>query len=194
MNKRKIFILMGNPDEHSLSSGFADAYESAARAAGHEIKRQNLPQMHFDPILHRGYKTIQELEPDLKLFQENVKWCEHFVIVYPSWWCTMPALLKGLFDRAWLPGFAFSMKKNNLYGWIKRLKGRSARMIIPADIPGWFTWLLFGEFTNELSRGILGFAGIAPVHVSVFSPSERGSDKQRASWMRQVTNLGTEGK
>ncbi len=190
MQKRKIFILMGNSDAHSLSSGFAGQYESSARRAGHEVRLQNLSDMRFDPILHNGYKIIQELEPDLKTFQENVKWCEHFVIVYPNWWCTMPALLKGVFDRAWLPGFAFHMRKNSLYGWTKCLTGRSARIIILADIPGWFTWLLFGEFTNELSRGILGFAGFAPVHITVFSPSERGSDKQRARWMKRVANLG----
>lgn len=194
MKAKKIYILMGNPDINSLSEGLADAYEEGARAGGHEVRRQNLPDMKFDPILHKGYKTIQELEPDLKAFQENVKWCDHFVIIYPNWWCTMPALLKGVFDRAWLPGFAFNMRKNDLYGWVKRLKGKSARTIILADIPGWFTWLLFGEFTNELSRGILGFAGVSPVHVTIFSPSERGSDAKRASWKKHVAALGRNAK
>ncbi|MEK9177329.1 MAG: NAD(P)H-dependent oxidoreductase, partial [Patescibacteria group bacterium] len=191
MEKKKIYVLMGNPDMDSLTERLTDAYESAARAVGHEVRRQNLPEMHFDPVLHKGYKVIQELEPDLKVFQENVQWCDHFVIIYPNWWCTMPALLKGVFDRAWLPGFAFNMHRENLYGWVMRLKGRSARIIILADIPGWFTWLLFGEFTNELSRGILGFAGVQPVKTTVFSPSERSSDQKRAEWVRAVEKLGT---
>lgn len=181
---------MGNPDMDSLSAKLADAYEVGALAAGHEVRRQNIPEMQFDPVLHKGYKQIQALEPDLETFQENVKWCEHFVIIYPNWWCTMPTLLKGVFDRAWLPRFAFRFRKNDLYGWEKLLRGRSAHTIILADIPGWFTWLLFGEFTNELQRGILGFAGINPVKVTVFSPSERTTPERRLRWINKVKDMG----
>jgi len=192
--KKKIFILMGNPDGNSLSSKIADAYEVGALDVDYEVRRQNLNEMQFDPILHRGYKEIQELEPDLKTFQENVTWCDHIVVVYPNWWCTMPALLKGLFDRAWLPGFAFSFRKNDLYGWIKRLKGKTGRIIILADIPELLTWFLFGEFTNELARATLGFAGIHPVRITVFSPSERCSPDTRLTWIQKVKKMGHKGR
>src|SRR3989344_9376596 len=103
----KIFILLGHTDRETLSGAFADTYERAARAAHHEVRQMNIGEMTFDPILHKGYKVIQQLEPDLKAFQENMKWCEHFVLVYPIWWSAMPAKLKGLFDRAGVPPFAF---------------------------------------------------------------------------------------
>ena len=69
---KKISILVGHPDEEpTLTAKLADSYEAGAVAADHEVRRMNIGEMHFDPILHRGYKVIQELEPDLKTFQEN---------------------------------------------------------------------------------------------------------------------------
>lgn len=189
MNQKKVYILMGNPDMETLSKKMADAYEAGALQAGHEVRRQNLPEMKFDPILHNGYRTIQELEPDLKTFQANVKWCDTFIVIYPNWWCATPALLKGLFDRAWLPGFAFNMNKHNL-GWNGHLKGKRARIILLANTSPILQWFLFGEFTNEMARATLAFAGLRPVDVTVFYPSERASEDLKALWLRKVMNLG----
>lgn len=180
---------MGNPAMDTLSKRLADEYEAGALSAGHEVRRMNLPEMQFDPILHKGYRVIQELEPDLKTFQENIKWCEHFVILYPNWWCATPALLKGLFDRAWLPHFAFNMWDNGM-GWTPRLKGRSARIILLANSSPLVQWLLFGEFTNEMERATLGLAGFSPIKTKIFFPSEHASEAKKDSWFRSVRLLG----
>jgi len=184
---------MGNPDMDSLTNKMADVYEEGALSAGHEVRRQNLPEMRFDPILHKGYKVIQELEPDLKTFQENVKWCDHIVIAYPNWWCTTPALLKGLLDRAWLPHFAFHFDKSGLF-WKGHLNGKSGRLIMLANAHPWIQWFLFGEFNNELARATLGFAGIRPVNTTIFYPSEHATDTQLQSWFRKVYSLGRRAK
>lgn len=194
MTPKKIFILMGNPDTETLSGRVAGAYEEAALEAGHEVRRMNIGEMQFDPILHKGYKVIQALEPDLKIFHANVKWCDHLVVVYPNWWSTMPALLKGLIDRAWIPGFAFNYHKDGRLGWIQRLKGRSARVIILANNNPWINWLLFGEFTNELARATLAFSGFRPVRVTVFSPSEKVSQTKFAWWLQKVRAMGRRAK
>lgn len=186
---KKVFILLGHPDNASLMGALADAYEKGALEAGHEVRRQNVGDMQFDPILHKGYKVIQALEPDLLTFQENVKWADHILIPYPNWWCTMPALLKGVFDRAWLPGFAFRFNKKGT-GWEQLLKGKTGRIIIGAATPWLTTHVLFGDFTNELSRATLGFAGIK-AKITVFSPSEKVSQKTRTAWLEKVRKMGT---
>lgn len=173
----------------SLTSHLADAYELGALEAGHQVRRQNLGEMQFDPILHKGYKVIQELEPDLCTFRENVTWAEHFVILYPNWWATMPALLKGLIDRAWLPGFAFRFHKKDIW-WDGLLKGRSARIVVLSNTHPLVTWLFFGEFTNELARATLAFSGIRPVRVHVLSPSEKASPEKRDSWVSLMHRMG----
>jgi len=192
MRKKKIFILLGNTDSESFSGAMASEYERAASEAGHEVRRMNIGEMRFDPILHRGYKTIQELEPDLVQVQENVRWADHFVLVYPNWWCTMPAVLKGMFDRCWLPGFAFNFNKKTKE-LIKRLMGKTSRVIIVAGTHSPFmTWLKFGDYTNEIARGILGFAGM-DVAVSAFGPCDHCGDDRRNTWLGQVAELGKRG-
>ncbi|MBX4206587.1 NAD(P)H-dependent oxidoreductase, partial [Candidatus Parcubacteria bacterium] len=161
--------------------------------AGHEVRRMNVGEMEFDPILHCGYRVIQELEPDLKAFQENMRWCDHFVIFYPSWWSTMPALLKGLFDRAWLPGFAYQFTSE--FTWKKLLKHKSARMIITSDTIPFVQRLIFGDTTNELRKGILWFAGFGPIRVKKFGYLKHfGSTARRERIKRKVRCLGRKGK
>jgi NAD(P)H dehydrogenase (quinone) len=187
-NKKKIFVLLGHPDEDSFNATLANEYGRGAEEAGHEVRRMNLGDMSFDPVLHHGYRSIQELEPDLKMFQENVKWADHFVVFYPSWWSTMPALLKGIFDRAWLPGFAYHFTGD--YSWDKLLKGKTARVVVTSDTIRFAQWLLVGDTTNEIARGILGFAGFK-VKVKKFGYLKHfGSMARRERIKRKVYILG----
>lgn len=186
---KKIVVLLGNTDTETFSGAMADHYQAGAEDAGHEVVRVNIGEMKFDPILHKGYKEIQPLEPDLIQLQEAIKWADHVVIVYPNWWCTMPAILKGLFDRIWIPGFAFNFDKKTKRV-IQRLKGKSARVIIVAGSHSPFkTWWLFGDYTNEIQYGILGFSGMTTA-VSAFGPCERIDDAQREKWLKEVEALG----
>lgn len=185
----KIFILLGHPDTTTepLSRRIADAYENAAKGAGHEVRRMNIGELHFDPILHRGYRAIQELEPDLKSVQENLSWCEHFVLSYPNWWGSMPGELKGLWDRIFLPRFAFRMHKNR-FGWDRLLVGRTARVFIQCGNPPFLDYLAFGNYTAAIGWSILRFAGIK-TRITSFGPSETASEEKKLKWISKVESL-----
>lgn len=194
MKKKKIFILLGHPDNgpEPLCRQIADSYEGAARAAGHDVRRMNIFDLSFDPTLHKGYRAIQELEPDLKTVQENISWSEHFVLVYPNWWGGMPGVLKGMWDRMFLPRFAFRMWKNRL-GWDALLKGRSARVFITCGNPVILDHLAFGDFTASIKRSLLEFAGFR-TSVSAIGHSEHASERRKKSWCRMVSRLGRAGR
>lgn len=186
---KKIFILLGHPDNDSLNWTLANEYEAGAKESGFEVRKMSLEEMTFDVVLRHGYRTIQELEPDLKTFQENIRWCDHFVVIYPTWWSAMPAKLKGVFDRTWIPGFAFHMHKNGL-GWDGLLKGKSASMIITMDSNAFLQRILFGDSTNELKRGMLGFAGFSPVRVHKFGNIKNADTEKRFKIRSKVKELG----
>jgi len=187
-------MLLGHPDAVGICHDLADAYENAARAAGHSVDRMNLGEIRFDPILHRGYRAMQELEPDLVRFQQLVTSADHFVIIHPIWWVGMPALLKGLFDRAWLPGSAFRYIKTKAgkrtIFWHRLFKGKSARIIVTSGTQPILVRFLPGNVNAQLKWGILWFAGFK-TRTSWFGPSEDVPGHQKTKWLRIVEKLGS---
>jgi NAD(P)H dehydrogenase (quinone) len=163
-------------------------YETSAKKAGHTVQRFNLGDLKFDPILHKGYKVIQALEPDLITLQAAITACDHFVLIYPNWWGTMPALLKGMFDRMWIPGFAFGFYKEgwrkhfNL--WKRMMKSKTARVVVTSDTQPVLIWLMFGDYTNEIQKNILWFAGFK-VTMSRFGPMKNTPEWLKNEWRRK---------
>jgi len=193
MHQKKIFLLLGHPDKSGMCGKLADAYEAGARAGGHDVQRLNLGEMQFDPILHQGYRARQELEPDLQKFQQFVGWADHFVIVYPVWWVGMPALLKGLFDRAWLPGSAFryiklASGKRTIF-WHRMYRGKTARTILTSGTHPLLVRLLPGNVNAQLKWGILWFAGFW-VRSLWLGPSENVPEPTCTAWCDHVHELG----
>ncbi len=185
---KKILVLVGHCDKDTICGHLADAYESGARSAGNDVRRVNLGDLNFDPILHHGYKTIQELEPDLLKLQDDFRWMDHLVLFYPNWWGTMPAILKGLFDRFYLPGFAFRFNKNG-FGWQKLLKGRTGRVFITMESSPMLSRILFGDNSNEIRSAILGFAGIS-TSVSKIGPLKGINDEKMNKLKEKFLTFG----
>lgn len=197
MQSKKIFLLLGHPDKSGFCGEMADAYEKGACEAGHSVSRLNIGEMHFDPILHQGYRARQELEPDLLRFQQLVQESDHFVVIHPVWWVGMPALLKGLFDRAWLPGSAFRYMKmpsgKRTIFWHRMYRGKTARIIVASGTHPLLVRLLPGNVNSQLKWGILWFAGFW-VHTTWFGPSEDIPETRKARWLSRVHKLGEMGK
>jgi NAD(P)H dehydrogenase (quinone) len=95
-----------------------------------------------------------------------------------------------MFDRMFLPGFAFNFDKKSKK-LIQRLKGKTAHVIVLAGTHSPFmTWLKFGDYTNEIRYGILEFAGMK-AKVTSYGPCDRVSEARRAKWLRQIGQMGT---
>ncbi len=190
MNKnKKILLILGHPMRDSFCGALAREYAMGARSAGAEVRVINLGEIDFDPILHRGYREIQELESGLEKAREDIKWAEHIVFVYPIWWGTMPALLKGFFDRVFLPGFAF--KYTGEYSWKRLLKGRSARLLVTMDAPPLFHRFVLGSpGIKTMKRAILEMSGVRPVKVTMFGSVKNSSSARKEQWLKKARNLG----
>jgi NAD(P)H dehydrogenase (quinone) len=185
----KIALILGHPDARSFCASLAQTYAQAALAHGHELQWIKLHEMDFDPTLHHGYRQIQALEPSLLQAQQTLAWADRWVIVYPIWWGGMPALLKGFFDRVLLPGFAFKYRSGSAL-WDKLMRGKSAQLIVTQDTPPWyFRWVYGRPGHLQMKRTILGFCGVAPIHLKEISPVRGSSLAQREKWLAQVSHL-----
>lgn len=183
---KRITLVLGHPDAGSYCGALADTYAQAARQAGHEVKLIRLGELDFDPVLHQGYKTVQPLEPDLQAAQAAITWANHLVFVYPLWWGAMPALLKGFFDRVFLPGYAFKYRRNSPL-WDRLLSGRSAQVFTTMDTPPWYYRLVYSmPAHHQMRKTILEFCGIRPVRITSFGPLRHASDARKAAWLEKV--------
>ena len=109
----EILILNANPKKQSFSRALAESYMKGAKESGANVRLIDLIDLQFDPILKNSNDQKEDLEPDIILVQKEILKANHLVFVYPNWWGTYPALLKGFFDRVFTSGFAFRYRKNS---------------------------------------------------------------------------------
>lgn len=186
----KITAIDGHPGTDRLVSALLERYLSSAERAGAQITRVILRDMDFDPILHEGYREIQALEPDLEAARDAITDCDHLIIGFPMWWGGQPALLKGFFDRVFLPGYAFKYHANNPL-WDRLLAGRSADVFITADTPKWYFSLFHGApILRQMKGQILGFSGFKPVRQFYFAPVRKATDAQKDKWLNTAEARG----
>ena len=188
----KVFVWVGHPREHSLSHGMAAAYTRGAESQGAEVRRMNLHDMQFDPDLTYGYQQRKDHEPCLTEWRENLLWCNHTCWAYPQWWGGMPAKMKGVLDRSFLPGFAMNYHEDDPW-WDKLLKGRSGDIIMTSDAPAWFDQILYDRpAVKQAKRLVMEFSGIKPVRVLQVGTVKTASDAKIKTWIDKAYRLGAD--
>jgi putative NADPH-quinone reductase len=188
----RIAIIQGHPDPRGGHFGhsLAEAYAQGAAEAGHEVKRIEVAKLEF-PILRTKLEWESgEVSPPIRQSQEAIAWANHLVILYPLWLGTMPALLKALLEQVFRPGFAIDQAK---HGWKKRLRGKSARIVVTMGMPAFiYRWYFHAHSLKNLERNILAFSGIGPINASLIGMVE-GASAKREKWIAHMRKLGRKG-
>ncbi|MFT6556807.1 NAD(P)H-dependent oxidoreductase [Sneathiella sp.] len=193
MDAKRIYILNGHPATNSLNRTLAEAYANAARDAGHDVRLTHLCDLDFDPDYgFGGFEKHKPLEAALEQVLQDLSWSEHLVLTTPLWWGGFPAKLKGLIDRAFLPGRTFDTRTTNWLGMPQPLlTGRTGRIIMTSDTPGWFMrWIYRNAALRQLQDQILGFVGIKPTRVSFFAGASHPKSGHVEKWISEVRKFG----
>lgn len=186
----KVLIVLGHPRRGSLCDALAEAYAAGAYQAGAEVRHLVVSELGFEPNVLVHSPRDQAAEPGICEAVESVAWAEHVVFVFPTWWGTMPACMKGFLDRVLMPGFAFADRDDG-EGWDKLLTGKSAHILTTMDTPRWvYRWIYRAPGLNALRRATLGFCGIAPVRSTIFGPVKESTAEARALWIEEARQAG----
>ena len=190
---KRIAIIQGHPDPagHHLLNAMADAYAETAVSSGHQVRRIEVAKLEF-PLL----RTQQDFETgavpaDLVQPRDDMRWAEHWVILFPLWHGTMPALFKGFLEHIFRPGFAMEYREKSFPR--RLLAGRSARIVVTMGMPATLYRWYFGAFgVRGFERSMLAFAGIKPIRENLYGLTF-ADDKRRARWIEDLRRYAVHG-
>lgn len=139
----RYFILYAHPEpELSFNGALLRHGVQRLQEAGHEVVVSDLYGMGFNPVATGAdfaerrfpdrlqYDREQKnaaakdlLAPDIKAELEKVFWCDVFVMQFPLYWFSMPAIMKGWVDRVFVNSVIYGAGKRYQTGG---LRGRRA--------------------------------------------------------------------
>lgn len=145
----RVHVIHAHPVESSFNRALFDAVVEEARLAGHDVDPLNLYDEEFDAVLSREerihyHDTSVNLTEAIKPYAERLLAAEALVFVHPVWNYGYPAILKGYFDRVFLPGVSFIMSAEGNLSIPKANFKHIKRVIFITTYGGnrWRTWLM----------------------------------------------------
>lgn len=139
-----VLYVYAHPEPRSFNAALRDTAMVTLARSGHQVKVSNLYVMkfkavldpqdfriradpdHFNPAAEQihGFRT-GSLAPDIREEIEKVSWADLIIFQFPVWWSSLPAILKGWFDRVFVQGFVVDLEQGRVYdrGLLQGKKG-----------------------------------------------------------------------
>ncbi|ATU90688.1 NAD(P)H-dependent oxidoreductase [Phyllobacterium zundukense] len=160
MGKRFVVVL-AHPLKDSLCAHLTALTASLIGEAGHDLQILDLYERDFDPRLssneRRSYYATEHDSTAIAEYADLLQTADVLVLIFPTWWFGLPAILKGWIDRVFAPGIAYDHAPD--FGrMVPRLtKLQSCLAITTLGSPWWIDWLImFRPVRRILSRAIIG--------------------------------------
>jgi putative NADPH-quinone reductase len=106
----RVLVVFCHPTHESLVGAALERSITGLERAGHEVRVCDLYAKGFraemsadERLTHKTPGVAAELRP----YADDLAWAEALVLVFPTWWSGMPAMLKGWIDRVWVAGVAW---------------------------------------------------------------------------------------
>ncbi len=173
-------IALAHPDRDSLTHAVAHRIAEGITAddAGHSVEIADLAAEGFDPRF---------TEADLALFQKKagppadvaaeharLERADALVLVYPIYWWSFPALLKGWIDRVFTQGWAYEDDESGKV--VKKLQRLQVHLVANggADQRTIARHGYFGAMRTQIDHGIFGYCGARVASTELLLASDDG--------------------
>ncbi|WP_425039045.1 NAD(P)H-dependent oxidoreductase [Primorskyibacter sp. S187A] len=174
----QIIVVQAHPLGTSLCASLAQRCVTRLRAAGHDVYLRDLYGEGFDPVLsaqeRAGYYT-RDFED-----RAGLREAEALILVFPTWWFGLPAILKGWIDRSFLPGVAYD-HADDLSALRPRLdRLRHVICITTLGSPAWIDWLVLRRpVARALKWGLVKACapGARYAHLSLYRAERVAPDR-----------------
>jgi putative NADPH-quinone reductase len=115
----KVLVVLAHPNPDSFSHAIVDKVSATLANRDHSVSVIDLYALDYSSAMTRSelaaYPTsTPAIDPVVIEHTQLIQECSTIVFVYPTWWSSMPAILKGWIDRTMLPGIAFSVDPQTL--------------------------------------------------------------------------------
>lgn len=182
----KVLIVYAHPEPKSFNGALKDTAIQTLKDQGHEIKASDLYEMEFNPVAqksdftalsdHDFFKYAKEqqhsylnntLNSEIAVDFEKLLWADFIIFQFPLWWFSVPAILKGWFDKVLLFGGIYGGEYDRYNK--ARLTEKIAMISTTTGSPeGSYTSNGFSGDIHEqilfhINHGMLYFAGMTPL-------------------------------
>ncbi|MGV8840280.1 MAG: NAD(P)H-dependent oxidoreductase [Bauldia sp.] len=152
----RVLVLYAHPVADSFASSLHRTIVQMLRAAGHEVDDCDLYAEDFDPVLSaeewRRHHDVPANRAAVEGYVDRVLAAEAIVLCYPVWNFGYPAILKGFFDRVFLPGVSFDLVDGKVRPSLRNI--RKAAAVVTYGGSRWRAWLM-GDSPRRLFKRVL---------------------------------------
>lgn len=177
----QVLVVSAHPEPQSFHAALRAVAVEELAAQGHEVQVSDLYAMGFKAVLDRGdflgahdaerlnvsleqrhAWNQQTLAPDIAVELDRLLKADLLLLMFPLWWFSLPAILKGWIDRVFVSGAVYGRSAVFEQG---RLKGKRALVAVSTGAPqqAFGPRALNGDMADilmPLHRGVLGFTGM----------------------------------
>ena len=185
----KTLIIVAHPDTTSLTHHAArrlqQALSTGAAEGGGVAEFVDLAAKAFDPRFssadRAAYLGHGHVEPSVFAEQQRVDRAQHLVLIFPLYWWSLPAMLKGWIDRVFVAGWAFEEEQDG------RIVGRLQRLtvhLLPLSGTSAASLNQHGyasAFSTQIEAGIIDFCGASRGRTVFVYDSETGDGRALAT-------------
>jgi NAD(P)H dehydrogenase (quinone) len=159
MNK-KILIIYAHPDTKGYNQEILKNTIEFLKKEKKDYKLLDLYKLKYNPVLDREEMIIKggKISLETQKFQKDIKERDNLIFIYPVWWASMPAILKGFMDRVFSAGFAYKYINGMPRGL---LNNKKALIFATSGAPDIYNKITFNKFTKSLSKDVLKFCAIS---------------------------------